>query len=124
MEVRHGGSWGTVCDDGFGQAEADVICRQLGFGPAKQGYRVGYFHNAHFGRGSGPILMDGLQCTGAELALADCPFRGWGSYSYCGHYEDAGVACHSPPPPATPPPPPAPPAHALYPSQLLLLRGF
>ena len=28
LEVLHKGVWGTVCDNGFGQQEADVICRQ------------------------------------------------------------------------------------------------
>ena len=29
LEVLHKGVWGTVCDNGFGQLEADVICRQV-----------------------------------------------------------------------------------------------
>lgn len=32
VEVRYQDIWGTVCDDDFGDAEATVICRSLGFG--------------------------------------------------------------------------------------------
>ena len=31
IEVCLNGTWGTVCDDGFGLAEGDVVCNQLGF---------------------------------------------------------------------------------------------
>ena len=34
LEVYVGGEWGTVCDDGFGQNDADVACRQLGYARA------------------------------------------------------------------------------------------
>ncbi|ELT93413.1 hypothetical protein CAPTEDRAFT_124945, partial [Capitella teleta] len=31
VEIAHAGQWGTICDDGFGVEEADVICRSLGY---------------------------------------------------------------------------------------------
>ncbi len=31
LEIYLRGAWGTVCDDGFGTAEANVACRQLGY---------------------------------------------------------------------------------------------
>lgn len=35
VEVKYRGVWGTVCDDDFGNKEAQVFCNSLGFnGPA------------------------------------------------------------------------------------------
>jgi len=32
LEIQNeNGTWGTICAIGFGQAEADVACRQLGY---------------------------------------------------------------------------------------------
>ena len=31
LEVFLNGQWGTVCDDGFGSADASVACLQLGY---------------------------------------------------------------------------------------------
>ncbi len=41
LEIYLRGEWGTVCDDGFGQTEADVACRQLGFSTALRHGSVG-----------------------------------------------------------------------------------
>jgi len=32
LEIQVAGKWGTVCDDAFGNADADVACAMLGFG--------------------------------------------------------------------------------------------
>ncbi|PIK47664.1 putative deleted in malignant brain tumors 1 protein [Apostichopus japonicus] len=86
VEVYQSGVWGTVCDDGWTIQEADVVCYQLGFGPA-----AASLTKAHFGKGTGPVLMDDLQCSGQEERLTDCVFRGVGHN--CGHNEDASVIC-------------------------------
>ena len=47
-----------------------------------------------FGQGSGPIILDDLQCTGLEYRLFECVHRGLGVHS-CSHAEDVGVRCIS-----------------------------
>ncbi|EKX37836.1 hypothetical protein GUITHDRAFT_77734, partial [Guillardia theta CCMP2712] len=86
VEVKHEGSWGTVCDDSFTDTNAQVVCRQLGC-PTEGAMQV-----QSFGGGSGPIWMDDVSCSGSEAALPLCTFRGWGSHN-CGHSEDVGVCC-------------------------------
>lgn len=87
VEILYKGQWGTVCDDEWGITNADVVCRQLGCGHA-----VSAPTSAHFGRGSGPIWLDNVECRGDEPALTHCTHPAFGENN-CGHGEDAGVIC-------------------------------
>ena len=87
VEVYYNGIWGTVCDDLWDIKDAGVVCRQLGFGYALNAYR-----SAYYGEGSGPILIDNVNCFGYEASLFSCRHTGVGNHN-CGHSEDASVRC-------------------------------
>ena len=75
-----------MCDDYWGTADAQVVCRQLGY-PTDS---VLTFHNAYFGQGNGSIYMDDVSCVGTESSLFSCSYT---SNHNCVHYEDASVRC-------------------------------
>ncbi|XP_056117916.1 galectin-3-binding protein A-like [Rhinichthys klamathensis goyatoka] len=87
VEIYHDGQWGTVCDDGWDVAEAQVVCRQMGFPGA-----ISVTSGGQYGEGSGPVWLDDMNCKGSESSLSGCSFKGWG-VSDCTHKEDAGVTC-------------------------------
>ncbi|KFO11622.1 Neurotrypsin, partial [Balearica regulorum gibbericeps] len=87
VEVYHDGKWGTICDDQWDDRDAEVVCRQLGLSGNPKALSW-----AHYGQGSGPILLDEVECSGNELSLDQCKKSEWGQQN-CDHIEDAGVSC-------------------------------
>ena len=87
VEIWYNRQWNTVCDDSWDIDDANVVCQQLGYQGA-----ITAHHSAHFGQGSGQILLDDLQCTGREASLLECSHNGINEHN-CGHSEDAGVTC-------------------------------
>ncbi|XP_077137176.1 antigen WC1.1-like [Ranitomeya variabilis] len=87
VEIYHNGSWGTICDDYWDKADADVVCRQLDCGSA-----IKATTGAYYGRGTGDIWLDDVECVGNETHIWNCPSKQFGDND-CGHKEDAGVIC-------------------------------
>ncbi|XP_073669793.1 scavenger receptor cysteine-rich domain-containing protein DMBT1-like [Paramisgurnus dabryanus] len=90
VEVLHNGQWGTVCNDFWNTTDASVVCKEVG---CPTGGEVKSF--TYFGPGGGALWMDDVYCTGTELSLTDCTFRGWGIHN-CDHSFDVGVICREP----------------------------
>ncbi|XP_050839012.1 lysyl oxidase homolog 2 isoform X1 [Serinus canaria] len=89
VEVLRNGEWGTVCDDNWNLVSASVVCRELGFGSAKEAIT-----GARLGQGMGPIHLNEIDCTGFEKSVTDCKFNT--ESQGCNHEEDAAVRCNVP----------------------------
>ena len=87
VEVYYNGAWGTVCDDDWDINDALVVCRQLGFP-----YALDAYQDAHYGQGTGAILLDDIDCLGYESSLLSCSHSGVGNHN-CDHSEDASARC-------------------------------
>ena len=78
------GEWETVCGSYWDIKEAEVVCRQLGYG-----YAILAIQGAAFGLGSDGQWNRYWSCNGNEASLDDC--RSFATY--CSHYNDASVIC-------------------------------
>ena len=115
LEIYYNGQWGTVCDDGFGPTDADVVCRQLGYQRASRYGSVGslgYVHSCcsywcilhwictalqllflSYSRGTGTIWLTNVRCTSFSTSLASCGHSGYGNTQSCYHSEDVAISC-------------------------------
>ncbi|XP_076084460.1 macrophage receptor MARCO-like [Mytilus galloprovincialis] len=85
LEIFYNFVWGTVCDDLFGDINAHVACKQLG-------YSTGVSLGSDVDDGSGRIWLDNVNCAGNEQKLMYCSHEEWGSGN-CNHNEDVGIYC-------------------------------
>lgn len=64
VEVFFNGQWGTVCTDSFSNADADVVCHELGYARAT--------FNGLFTPPSLPMILADLGCSGHEQQITQC----------------------------------------------------
>ncbi|XP_023806163.1 scavenger receptor cysteine-rich type 1 protein M130-like [Oryzias latipes] len=87
VEVKQNGSWATVCYNGWDLNDANVVCKEMGCGPA-----LTATESAGFGQGSGQIWLKNVTCSGSEMSLTECSHRVFEKHQ-CNHSKDAGVIC-------------------------------
>ena len=51
------------------------------------------YEMSRYGRGTGPVWLDGLYCTGSEQTILDCKHQGWGNTEGCDHLNDVSISC-------------------------------
>ncbi|XP_013915150.1 PREDICTED: lysyl oxidase homolog 4 [Thamnophis sirtalis] len=90
VEVLIGNQWGTVCDEGWNLPAASVVCRQLGYGTAREA-----LSGAQLGQGLGPIHLTRVRCRGHERSLMDCRSQK-AAQTGCRHDNDVAVRCNVP----------------------------
>ncbi|GFO38030.1 neurotrypsin [Plakobranchus ocellatus] len=83
IEIYHLGRWGALCQGDLSHADANLICRHLGF---KGGISAGA---GYFGAGAGVVWSINSSC----LTTAKCVRISDGTTPPCSHERDAGVIC-------------------------------
>ncbi|XP_071788352.1 neurotrypsin-like [Asterias amurensis] len=83
-----------VCDKGWDKAEADVICRQMGFPSAARATTGSYFgeHPSRLGHQL-KYIATGLKCQGNESSIGECRAEMWFT-EQCPPSHEAGVVCN------------------------------
>ncbi|XP_066042890.1 antigen WC1.1-like [Chamaea fasciata] len=85
VEVYSGGSWSSVCQEGWDVQDAAVVCRELGCGRALEAPSSG-----RFGAGRGPLWPYIPDCAGSEESLWEC---GRSEKRQCVRGGGAGAVC-------------------------------
>lgn len=90
--VYHQGVWGTVCDDGWDESDALVVCRELGYTGVTMATKGSFFGSA------GTINIEMVACYGNETRLSQCSYKTSVEQSACRtgwRRNEAGVICQA-----------------------------
>ena len=89
VEVYYSGRWGTVCNDGWTDTYASLVCVQLGFGSSGE--------LSDFGVGRRSMLLETIMCSLNGTIPASCVHYGVGIIVKCNYYNyyyAVGVKCY------------------------------
>ena len=87
VEILYQGIWGTICDDGWDNIDATVVCRELGL------FNGTATRQDQYGSSSGPVWVRLVNCSGNESKLSHCMHTGAGNIENCSHAQDVAVQC-------------------------------
>ena len=87
VEFLVGGTqWQAACGGNFGQTEANVVCRQLNYGPALMWYTDSKFQPSKH------IVHEPIACMGTESSIGECSLAPH-IPAMCDNDNEAGVFC-------------------------------
>ena len=107
VEICLENEWGSICDIGWDEADASVVCTRLDYltdgsnpflilvllhTPTNSLLVLSgalSYYNASFGQSQGTVLLSSIACNGTESSLLECQYN----TSSCAHTQDAGVRC-------------------------------
>lgn len=84
LEVKFNGEWGRICDRRWGDDDAKVICKQLGYIDGRAGKGDAIRSTTH-------VWIDYVDCDGDEDYFLQCKLQWRPDYSAC---DDAQVVCN------------------------------
>ncbi|KAH9510231.1 Deleted in malignant brain tumors 1 protein [Bulinus truncatus] len=86
---RWGTVWGTVCDNGWTNSEARVVCSMLGYNrDSAVAVRLNGFNTTY----PKDFLLEDVRCRGTEENLLNCSHTPYGAHG-CRSQKLAGVIC-------------------------------
>ncbi|XP_033124710.1 uncharacterized protein LOC117123024 [Anneissia japonica] len=94
VEIEMGSTWYSICEEGWGIEEADVVCRQLGFPEGAMFSSVS--PRSDFGIGTGDMLWSDYNCTGTEPNLLSCDSGANLNSDDCSINQDVAIICNVP----------------------------
>uniref|UniRef100_A0A8C4VG60 Soluble scavenger receptor cysteine-rich domain-containing protein SSC5D n=1 Tax=Gopherus evgoodei TaxID=1825980 RepID=A0A8C4VG60_9SAUR len=87
VELRHGGTWGTLCDSQWDFQAAHTLCQQFDCG-----FAISIPAGHLFGTGDGYVWNGTFGCKRNESRLRDCPVTALGT-TECPPGSEASVVC-------------------------------
>ncbi|XP_066302708.1 MAM and LDL-receptor class A domain-containing protein 1-like [Branchiostoma lanceolatum] len=89
VEIYYNHRWGTICNIGWTQTSADVVCAQLG-------YKESVWTDSRYpAPDATPILLDDVTCDSHNKSkITECRTKPWENWSpLCNHARDVSVRC-------------------------------
>jgi len=90
VEILYQGIWGTICDDGWDDIDASVVCKELGY---LNGTTTNAARYIQTGPAYLPVWLSQVTCLRNERKLSYCRHNGAGNVGNCSHTQDVGVQC-------------------------------
>lgn len=96
LQVYTSGRWGTVCDYGWTQINAALVCHQMGLALNPRDWRLLRSEVPSAGT-SEDVILSNVRCTEHDVDITQCRAERVSTgdfYNSCTHDQDVGIRCY------------------------------